>query len=88
MDDFLSRNEQRLLRWIRGTGSFVDVLYDNRRAGITGAMTINMAIGKALPSVVRHGFIESDGVFRGDLPEGYYGVDDRPSFASKVGQGG
>jgi phospholipid/cholesterol/gamma-HCH transport system substrate-binding protein len=86
--DFLSRNEQRLLRFIRGTGSFVDVLYDNRRAGITDAMTINMAIGRALPSVIRQGFIESDAVFRGDLPEGYYGEDDRPSFASMVGQGG
>ena len=38
-------------------GGFVDVLYDNRRAGITDAMTINMALGKALPSVIKEGFI-------------------------------
>jgi virulence factor Mce-like protein len=86
--EFLSRNEQRLVRWIRGMGGFVDVLYDNRRAGITDAMTINTALGNALPTVIKHGFIESDAVLNTDLPP-YYGTGDRPSygtsFSSMVG---
>ncbi len=81
---FLSRNQQRLVRWIRGMGGFVDVLYDNRRAGITDAMTINMALGKALPSVIKEGFIQSDGVFETDLPD-YYGGGDRPSYRTSFG---
>ena len=28
-------------------GGFIDILYDNRRAGITDAMTINIALGDA-----------------------------------------
>ena len=85
--EFLSANQQRLVRWIRGTGSFVDVLYDNRRAGITDAMTINLAVGGELPTVIKEGFIQSEGGFHPELPP-YYGRDDRPTFSSMVGQGG
>jgi virulence factor Mce-like protein len=84
---FLGDNQQRLVRWIRGMGSFIDVLYDNRRVGITDAMTINIAIGDALPSIVTHGFLDTDGILRTDLPD-YYGRGDRPSFASMVGRAG
>ncbi|WP_183097661.1 MCE family protein [Nocardioides pelophilus] len=87
---FLSRNEQRLVRWIRGTGGLVDILYDNRRAGITDAITINIALGDRVPSVLREGFIRSDGILNTDLPP-YYGSGDRPaydaSFSSMVGGG-
>ncbi|KAA1429117.1 MCE family protein [Nocardioides antri] len=84
---FLTDNEQRLLRWIRGTGTFTDVLYDYRRVGITDAISLNIALGARLPTVVRKGFVRSDGIFRTDLPE-YYDRSDRPSFASMVGQDG
>ena len=79
--EFLSRNEQRLVRWIRGMGGFIDILYDNRRVGITDAMTINIALGDKLPSIVRQGFIQSDAIINTDLPP-YYGGGDRPSYAS------
>ncbi len=79
--EFLSRNEQRLVRWIRGMGGFIDILYDNRRVGITDAMTINIALGDKLPSIVRQGFIQSDAIINTDLPP-YYGGRDRPSYAS------
>ena len=84
---FLERNEQRLVRWIRGTGTFVDVLYDHRRVGITDAMTVNLALGARLPTAVERGFVRTDGVFRSDLPD-YYRPGDRASFASMVGRAG
>ena len=84
---FLARNEQRLVRWIRGTGTFVDVLYDNRRVGITDAITLNLEIGRTLSSTVHGGQIRTVGWMRWDLPT-YYGKGDRPSFASVVGQAG
>jgi len=81
---FLSRNQQRLVRWIRGTGGFIDILYDNRRAGITDAMTINMALGNQLPTVLKEGFIQADAVINTDLPP-YYGGGDRPSYRASFG---
>jgi phospholipid/cholesterol/gamma-HCH transport system substrate-binding protein len=83
-DGFLSRNQERLVRWIRGTGGFVDILYDNRRAGITDAMTINIALGQKLPTIVKEGFIRADSLLNTDLPA-YYGPGDRPSFRTSFG---
>ncbi|MDZ5620504.1 MCE family protein [Nocardioides sp. HM23] len=79
--EFLSRNQQRLVRWIRGMGGFVDILYDNRRAGITDAMTLNIILGNKLPTVVKEGFLQADSLLDTDLPP-YYGSGDRPSYAS------
>lgn len=81
---FLSRNERRLVRWIRGMGGFVDILYDNRRAGITDAMTINIALGAKLPTIVKEGFIQADALMNTDLPP-YYGSEDRPSYRTSFG---
>ena len=82
--EFLSRNEQRLVRWIRGMGGFVDILYDNRRAGITDAMTINIALGNKLPTIVKEGFLQADSLLNTDLPP-YYGGGDRPSYRTSFG---
>ena len=82
--EFLSRNQERLVRWIRGIGGFVDILYDNRRAGITDAMTMNIALGNELPSIVKEGFIQSDSLINTDLPP-YYGSGDRPSYRTSFG---
>ena len=82
--EFLSSNQQRLVRWIRGMGGFVDVLYDNRRAGITDAMTINMVLGTKLPPVIRNGFVQTEGTLNTDLPP-YYGGGDRPSYRTSFG---
>ncbi|WP_183093369.1 MCE family protein [Nocardioides stalactiti] len=82
-DAFLSANQRRLVRWIRGTGTFIDVLYDYRRLGITDAVTINLALGGRLPTAIREGFIRSESIFRNELPE-YYGRADRPSFGTMV----
>jgi virulence factor Mce-like protein len=77
---FLSRNQQKLVAFIRGAGVLVDALYDNRRAGITDAFTINLALGRALKTVTRDGFIDSEVFLDSDLPD-YYGPGDRPSYA-------
>ncbi len=82
--EFLSANQQRLVRWIRGMGGFIDILYDNRRAGITDAMTINLALGKNLPTILKEGFLQADGVIQTGLPE-YYGSGDRPSYRTSFG---
>ncbi len=82
--EFLSRNERRLVRWIRGMGGFIDILYDNRRAGITDAMTINIALGNKLPTIIKEGFIQADALLDSDLPP-YYGSGDRPSYRTSFG---
>jgi virulence factor Mce-like protein len=83
-NEFLSRNEQRLVRWIRGMGGFVDILYDNRRAGITDAMTINIVLGNKLPTIIKEGFLQADSLLDTDLPP-YYGGGDRPSYRTSFG---
>ncbi|MEZ0580811.1 MCE family protein [Nocardioides sp. MH1] len=85
--DFLDANQQRLVRWIRGTGTFVDVLYDNRRVGITDAITLNLRIGRKLPTTIDDGQLRTVAWLRFDQPD-YYGEGDRPTFASLVGQAG
>jgi phospholipid/cholesterol/gamma-HCH transport system substrate-binding protein len=84
---FLTDNQDRLVRWIRGTGTFVDVLYDNRRVGITDAISLNLAIGPGLADTVQHGQLRTVAWMRFDLPD-YYGPGDRPTFRSMVGQAG
>jgi virulence factor Mce-like protein len=81
---FFGDNQQRLVRWIRGMGGFIDILYDNRRAGITDAMTVNIALGNQLPGVVEHGYIDADATLNTDLPP-YYGGGDRPSYRTSFG---
>ncbi len=86
---FLSRNQKDLVAFINDTGAFVDVLYDNRQAGISDAIATNIAVGNALPTVVRNGFVEVDGVL-GTTAGNYYGRGSRPyygrgSLSSMVG---
>ena len=76
---FLSRNQRHLVRWINDTGGLVDVLYDNRRAGITDAITVNLTAGGRFEGVLENGYIRNDGVLRTTLPA-YYGARDRPSY--------
>jgi phospholipid/cholesterol/gamma-HCH transport system substrate-binding protein len=83
-EEFLRHNQQRLVRWIRGTGGFIDVLYDNRRAGITDAISINSALGTALPPAISGGFIKTDATLNTDLPP-YYGSSARPSYRTSFG---
>lgn len=77
--EFLTRNQDDLVRYINGSSVLLDVLYDNRRVGITDAISINIALGRTLPATVREGFVETDGIMRLS-PPGYYGRQQRPTY--------
>lgn len=78
---FLDKNERDLVRFINNSGVLLDAVYDNRRAGITDAIAINLALGRTLPTVVREGFVRSDGVLRLNPPP-YYKPSQRPTYRS------
>lgn len=75
---FLAKNQRHLVSFINDFGGLVDVLYDNRQAGITDAMTVNLAAGGVLDAAVSHGFVDVHAVLRTSLPA-YYGGG--PSYA-------
>lgn len=76
---FLDRNQQDLIDFINGSGALLDAVHDNRRAGISDAVAINLALGQRLPSVVREGFVTTDGVLRLSAPD-YYSPAQRPRY--------
>lgn len=76
---FLTRNQEKLVRFITNAAQLLDAVSDNRRAGITGSIATNILLGHKLPEVVSHGFARTDGVLRGDAPP-YYTAEDRPSY--------
>ncbi|MDQ4054650.1 MAG: MCE family protein [Actinomycetota bacterium] len=77
---FLSRNQQRLVQLIDNGALLMDVLYDNRRAGISGAIATNIAVGRAVPTAIREGFLRSDAHIQTVAPP-FYTAGDRPSYA-------
>ncbi|KRA37241.1 MULTISPECIES: MCE family protein [unclassified Nocardioides] len=76
---FLQKNEKDLVRFIDGAASLLDAVYDNRKAGITDAIAINVALGKTVPTTVREGFVRTDGTIRLSPPP-YYGSGQRPTY--------
>jgi virulence factor Mce-like protein len=76
---FLSRNQQRLVRLIDNGALLMDLLYDNRRAGISGAIATNIAVGRAVPTAIREGFLQSDALIQMVAPP-FYTAADRPSY--------
>lgn len=76
---FLTRNQRRLIRFIDNGARLMDVLYDNRRAGISGAIATNIAVGRALPTAIREGFARSDALLQLVAPP-FYTAADRPRY--------
>jgi len=76
---FLNRNKSELVDFINGSAVLLDAVYDNRRAGITDALAVNLALGETLPSAVREGFVKTDGTLRLSPPP-YYGSGQRPAY--------
>lgn len=74
---FLSKNEKALVRFINGSAVLLDAVYDNRRAGITDAIAVNIALGKVIPTTVREGFVKTDGTIKLGVPR-YY--SQRPTY--------
>lgn len=78
---FLDENQRDLVRFIDGSAVLLDAVHDNRKAGITDALAINIALGRTLPSTIREGFVQTDGTMRLSPPP-YYTSSQRPRFRS------
>lgn len=76
---FLDENQDDLVEFINGSAVLLDAVHDNRKAGITDALAINIALGRTLPSAVREGFVKTDGTLRLSPPP-YYKSGQRPRF--------
>lgn len=80
--ELLAANQDSIVRFINDSAVLVDAVYDNRRAGITGAITQNIRLGRALPTVLENGYVRTEGAvdlnFAGDLD--YYDSSQRPSY--------
>ncbi|MBU2696440.1 MCE family protein [Pimelobacter sp. 30-1] len=76
---FLDKNQRNLVRFINGAAVLLDAVYDNRQAGISDALAVNLALGRTLPSAVKEGFVRTDGTLRLSPPD-YYSGGQRPSY--------
>lgn len=76
---FLADNERQLVRFINGSASLLDAVHDNRKAGITDAIAVNIALGKVVPTTIREGFVKTDGTIRLSPPP-YYDSGQRPTY--------
>ncbi|MDN5745832.1 MAG: MCE family protein [Nocardioidaceae bacterium] len=79
---FLDKNERDLVRFINNSGVLLDAVHDNRRVGITDAIAVNLALGRKLPTVVREGFVQTDGVLSLAPPPAAYNAGQRPRYRS------
>ncbi|MBO9520546.1 MAG: MCE family protein [Nocardioidaceae bacterium] len=77
----LSANQAALVRFIDNSAVLLDVVYQNRHAGITGAIATNRALAAKLATVVKHGYINSTTSFELDVPP-YYTAADCPRFGA------
>lgn len=82
--EFMSKNQRNLVRWINNTGAFVDVLYDNRRAGITDAISINLVLGDTLARANDRGFLWVDANVQTGRPP-YYSSGHSLAYATTQG---
>lgn len=77
--DFLDANTSQAVRLLDNGALLLDILYDNRRNGITDAIATNIRVGKVFPTAVREGFLVADAVLELDAPP-YYTAADRPDY--------
>lgn len=76
---FLAKNSVQLTRFINDAYGVVDAIYDNRQAGISGAIAANRAIGKVIQGAIEKGYLKVDAHLQLNAP-GYYGTGDRPNY--------
>ncbi len=85
---FLTKNQANLVKFINGSAALLDAVHDNRKAGITDAFAINIALGTTLPTAVKEGFVKSEGNLVLTPPETYSSPPSfRPSGTSPAGFG-
>jgi phospholipid/cholesterol/gamma-HCH transport system substrate-binding protein len=83
-DAFLRANRSGLIRFIQNSAVLLDVLHDNRRAGISGAISTNSLLAAKIATIVHHGFIDSVTTFLLDVPP-YYTAADCPRIGAARG---
>ena len=76
---FLDENTRQLVRMLENGSILLDILFDNRKAGITDAISANIAVADKLPTAIREGFIQADGTIELDAPD-FYTPADRPDY--------
>lgn len=76
---FLDANQRQLVRALDNAALLLDAVHDNRRIAITGSTRTNIALGEELPTAVREGFVDTDGIIQLDAPP-YYTTADRPRY--------
>ena len=76
---FLAANTEQLKRFIENAYRLLDAIYDNRSAGVTGAIRANREIAAVVQRAIAEGYIKVDAGLRVDTP-GYYGTGDRPTY--------
>ena len=81
---FLRAQSAGLIRFIQNSAVLLDVLHDNRKAGITGAIDTNSMLAAKIATVVQHGFIDSVTTFLLDVPP-YYTAADCPRIGAARG---
>jgi phospholipid/cholesterol/gamma-HCH transport system substrate-binding protein len=81
----LADNQRRMIRLIDNGARLMDVLYDNRRTGISGSIATNIVVGRTVPTAIREGFIRSDAILQMVAPE-FYSAADRPSYGAARGR--
>jgi phospholipid/cholesterol/gamma-HCH transport system substrate-binding protein len=81
---FLRANRSGLIRFLQNSAVLLDVLHDNRKAGITGAISTNSMLAAKISSIVHHGFIDSVTTFLLDVPP-YYTAADCPRIGTARG---
>jgi phospholipid/cholesterol/gamma-HCH transport system substrate-binding protein len=74
---FLAANTDQLTRFVQNAHRLLDAVYDNKEAGITGAIRANRQIAGIVRRAVAEGYLKVDAPLRIDEP-GYYGPGDRP----------
>jgi phospholipid/cholesterol/gamma-HCH transport system substrate-binding protein len=83
-DAFLRANSSGLIRFIQNSAVLLDVLHDNRKAGISGAISTNSMLAAKIATIVHHGFIDAVTTFLLDVPP-YYTAADCPRIGAARG---
>ncbi|MFL6061464.1 MAG: MCE family protein [Marmoricola sp.] len=81
---FLRANAANLIRFIQNSAVLLDVVYANRHAGITGAITTNRALNAKLSTVIKNGYINASTSLVFDVPP-YYTSADCPRYGAAHG---
>lgn len=76
---FLASNVDQTERVLQNGATLLDTLYLYRHVGITGGLATNIRLGHTLPTAIKDGFLQSDGILQTNAPR-YYTAAERPHY--------